>query len=223
MSIESVSVEIGPGRSLQVETGKVALLAGGSVTVRQGDTIVLVAACADEPRPGLDFFPLQVDYRERFSAAGRFPGGYFKREGRPTEKEILTGRMTDRPLRPLFPKGYINDVQIMAVLLSADGENDADVLSMLGASAALSLSDIPFPGPIGNLRVGRVDGAFVANPIHSDLAKSDLDLVYAGLPGKTIMIEGRSDEISEEALYWAAIEGMLRQISPPKEPGISQA
>jgi polyribonucleotide nucleotidyltransferase len=200
MSIERVTVDLGQGRTVEIETGKMALLAGGSVTVRQADTVVLVAACSAAPRPGLDFFPLQVDYREKFSAAGKLPGGYFKREGRPTEKEILTSRMTDRPLRPLFPPGYIDDVQIMSMLLSADGDTEADVLSILGASAALMVSDIPFGGPIGALRVGRVDGVFVANPTHAEMAKSDLDLVYAGTPGKTIMIEGCSREISEEAL-----------------------
>ena len=184
MSIERVTVDLGQGRTVEIETGKMALLAGGSVTVRQADTVVLVAACSAAPRPGLDFFPLQVDYREKFSAAGKLPGGYFKREGRPTEKEILTSRMTDRPLRPLFPQGYIDDVQIMSMLLSADGDTEADVLSILGASAALMVSDIPFGGPIGALRVGRVDGAFVANPTHAELAKSDLDLVYAGTPAR---------------------------------------
>jgi polyribonucleotide nucleotidyltransferase len=200
MSVERATVDIGQGRTVEIETGKLALLAGGSVTVRQGDTMVLVAACSAAPRPGLGFFPLQVDYRERFSAAGKMPGGYFKREGRPTEKEILTARMTDRPLRPLFPKGYIDDVQIISQLLSADGDTEADVLSMLGASAALMVSDIPFHGPVAALRVGRVNGAFVANPTHSQLAQSDIDLVYAGTPGKTIMIEGRAGEISEEDL-----------------------
>ncbi len=200
MSIEKVAVEIGAGRTVEIETGKLALLAGGSVTVRQGDTVLLVTACSAEPRAGLDFFPLQVDYRERFSAAGMFPGGYFKREGRPSEKEILTARMTDRPLRPLFPKGMRNDVQVMATLLSADGENEADVLCMLGASAALMVSDIAFNGPVGALRVGRVDGEFIANPTHSEMAKSDIDLVYAGVEGKVIMIEGQSNEISEEDL-----------------------
>ncbi len=200
MAIENVTCDLGGGRLLTIETGKLALLAGGSVTVQQGDTIVLVAACSAAPRPGLDFFPLQVDYRERFSAAGRMPGGYFKREGRPSEKEICTARMTDRPLRPLFPEGYIDDVQIMASLLSADTENEADVLSMVGASAALVLSDIPFAGPIGMIRVGRVDGTFIANPTHSEMANSDIDLIYAGLEGKTIMIEGQADEISEEVL-----------------------
>jgi len=200
MSVHSVRIDSCPGRPITIETGKLALQAGGSVTVRQGDTVVLVCACSADPRPGLDFFPLQVDYREKFSAAGKFPGGYFKREGRPTEKEVLTGRMTDRPLRPLFPKGFKNDVQIMAGLLSADGENEPDVLAMLGASAALVISDIPFDGPIGALRVGRVNGQFVANPPNTEEDESDLDLVYAGVEGKTIMIEGSAKELSEDDL-----------------------
>ena len=200
MATHSVDIDLGGGKTATIETGKMALLAGGSVTVRMGDTIVLVAACCGAPRPGIDFFPLQVDYREKFSAAGRFPGGFFKREGRPSEKEILTCRMTDRPLRPLFPKGFKEDTQIQALLLSADGENEADVLAMLGASAALVISDIPFLGPIGTLRVGRADGNFIANPTHEEMAESDLDLVYAGVEDKVIMIEGASDEVSEEVL-----------------------
>ena len=203
MNSTSVTVDLGNGRPLILETGKLARLAGGAVTLHAGDTSVLVTACSAAPRPGLDFFPLQVDYRERFSAAGKFPGGYFKREGRPTEKEILTSRMTDRPIRPLFPEGCINDVQIMATLLSADGENEADVLCILGASVALMVSDIPFNGPVGALRVGRVKGKFIANPTHSEMADSDIDLVYAGVAGKCIMIEGRSDEISEDELLAA--------------------
>jgi polyribonucleotide nucleotidyltransferase len=199
MAVETISIDLAD-RQVTIETGKIALLAGGSVTVTQGETVVLVCACSADPRPGLDFFPLQVDYREKFSAAGMMPGGYFKREGRPSEKEILTSRMTDRPLRPLFPAGFIDDVQIMALLLSADQENDSDVLSMLGASAALTISDIPFGGPIGALRVGRVDGKFIANPTHEEMANSDIDLVYAGIADKTIMIEGGGDEISEEDL-----------------------
>jgi polyribonucleotide nucleotidyltransferase len=200
MATHSVDIDLGGGKTATIETGKMALLAGGSVTVRMGDTIVLVAACCGAPRPGIDFFPLQVDYREKFSAAGRFPGGFFKREGRPSEKEILTCRMTDRPLRPLFPKGFKEDTQIQALLLSTDGENEADVLAMLGASAALVISDIPFLGPIGTLRVGRADGNFIANPTHEEMAESDLDLVYAGVEDKVIMIEGASDEVSEEVL-----------------------
>ncbi len=200
MSIETIQIDLGGNRQVTIETGKLALLAGGSVTVQQGDTVVLVCACSADPRPGLDFFPLQVDYRERFSAAGMFPGGYFKREGRPSEKEILTARMTDRPLRPLFPEGFIDDVQIMGQLLSADGQNEADVLSILGASVALMVSDIPFYGPVGALRVGRVNGEFIANPTHAEMADSDIDLVYAGIPGKAIMIEGKAKEVSEEDL-----------------------
>lgn len=219
MPTHSVTVDLG-NTSIQLETGKMALLAGGSATLRQGDTIVMAAACSSDPRPGLDFFPLQVDYREKFSAAGRLPGGYFKREGRPSEKEILTARMTDRPLRPLFPKGFIDDVQIQSLLLSTDGENEADVLSILGASVALTVSDIPFQGPIGALRVGRVAGQFLANPTHAERANSDLDLVYAGIEDKTIMIEGEAKEISEEVLRDAiafANEIVKRQIAAQRE------
>lgn len=197
---KQTTIELTPGREISVETGKLALQANGSVVVRQGDTMVLVTACCSSPRPGIDFFPLQVEYREKFSAAGMFPGGFFKREGRPSEKEVLTSRMTDRPLRTLFPKGFFNEVQVVCSLMSADGENEADVLAIFGASAALTLSDIPWNGPIGALRVGRVDGEFIANPTHSEMAMSDLDLVYAGLEGKTIMIEGQCEELSEEDL-----------------------
>lgn len=154
-------------------------------------------------KPGQDFFPLQVDYREKYSAAGRFPGGYIKREGRPSDKEILTCRMTDRPLRPLFPEGFFDEVQISGLLLSADGENEGDVLSILGASAALCLSDLPFMGPIGALRVGYIDGQFVANPTYTEMKKSSLELIYAGLPDKVIMIEGDAKELPESSLVAA--------------------
>ena len=220
MTIHTQKIQIPADREIEIETGKIALLAGGSVTVRQGDTIVLIAACSADPRPGLDFFPLQVDYREKFSAAGQMPGGYHKREARPSEKEILTCRMTDRPLRPLFPKGFIDDVQIQALLLSADGENEPDVLCMLGASAALMISDIPFGGPIGVVRVGRIDGTFIANPTQSEMLQSDLDIVYAGIEDKTIMIEGAADEISEETLKDALIfanDIAVKQIEAQKE------
>ncbi|MBR6374449.1 MAG: polyribonucleotide nucleotidyltransferase, partial [Victivallales bacterium] len=207
MSIENVKMDLGNGRELLVETGKMALLANGSVTVRQGDTIVLVAVCSAAPREGIDFFPLSVEYRERFAAAGKIPGGFFKREGRPTEKEILTARMTDRPIRPLFPEGFVNEVQVVSTVISCDGENEPDVLSILGASCAMSVSDIPFLAPVGALRVGRINGKFIANPTHAEMKQSDIDLVYAGVEGKTIMIEGRSSEISEEelrdAMYFA--------------------
>ena len=184
---------------LIIETGKLAKLADGSVTVRSGDSIILVTAVsATAVKEGQDFFPLTVDYREKAAAAGKFPGGYFKREGRPTEKETLTSRMTDRPLRPLFPKGYFYDTQIISILLSADGENDPDILSINGASAALCVSDIPFAGPIGAVRVGRIDGEFIANPTHTQRQSSDLDLVYVGNWDDVIMIEGAADEIPED-------------------------
>jgi polyribonucleotide nucleotidyltransferase len=197
--------ELDGGRQVEIATGKLAGLADGSVTVRQGDTIVLVAACGGPPRAGADFFPLQVDYREKFSAAGRIPGGYIKREGRPSDNEILVCRMTDRPIRPLFPKGYFNEVQIQALVLSADDENNPDVLAMVGASAALSISSLPFKGGLGALRVGMVNGEFVANPTHSQMKESSLELIYAGLPGNVIMIEGDADECSEETLRDALV------------------
>ena len=184
---------------LTIETGKLAKLADGSVTVRSGDTIILVAAVsASSIKEGQDFFPLTVDYREKAAAAGKFPGGYFKREGRPSEKETLTSRMTDRPLRPLFPRGYFYDTQVISVLLSADGENDPDILSINGASAALCVSDIPFAGPIGALRIGQVNGEFVVNPTHSERQHSKLDLVYVGTTNDVVMIEGAADELPEE-------------------------
>lgn len=207
MNIHTITAEVGTN-PMTIETGKLAKLADGAVTVRCGDTIILVTAVsATKVKPGQTWFPLSVEYKEKASAAGVFPGGYFKREGRPTEKEILTCRMTDRPLRPLFPKGYFYDTQIIAILLSADGENDADILSMNGASAALCLSDIPFAGPIGAVRVGRVDGQFVINPTHDQRENSDLDLVYVGNKTDVIMIEGQADELPEEefikALHFA--------------------
>src|ERR1700731_508655 len=183
---------------LTISTGKLAKLADGAVTVRSGETIILVAAVsATTLKEGQDFFPLTVDYREKAAAAGKFPGGYFKREGRPSEKETLTSRMTDRPLRPLFPQGYFYDTQIISILLSADGENDPDILAINGASAALSVSDIPFAGPIGAVRVGRVNGQFVANPTHTEREESDLDLVYVGTENDIIMIEGAGNEVPE--------------------------
>jgi polyribonucleotide nucleotidyltransferase len=176
-----------------------ARLADGAVTVRLGDTVVIVTAVSSTNlKDGQDFFPLSVEYKEKASAAGRFPGGYFKREGRPTEKEILTCRMTDRPLRPLFPKGYFYDTQIVALLLSADGENDSDVLAMNGASAAVYLSDLPMAKPFGAVRVGRIGGEFIANPTHEQRADSDLDLIYVGSEDEVIMIEGDAFEVPDE-------------------------
>src|SRR6476660_1296138 len=185
-------------KQIIIDTGKLAKQADGAVTVQLGETIVLVASvAATKAKEGQDFFPLTVDYREKAAAAGKFPGGYFKREGRPTEKEILTCRLTDRPIRPLFPKGYFYDTQVISILLSADGENDPDILSINGASAALCVSDIPFKGPIGAVRVGRVNGQFVANPSHAEREQSDLDLVYVGTENDVIMIEGAADEVPE--------------------------
>jgi len=192
-----VTAQIG-ANSISIETGKIAKLADGSVVVSCGETIVMASAVsATTIKEGQDFFPLTVDYREKAAAAGKFPGGYFKREGRPTEKETLTSRMTDRPLRPLFPQGYFYDTQVISLLLSADGENDPDILSMNGASAALTVSDIPFKGPIGAVRVGRVNGEFVANPTHTDRLQSDLDLIYVGTENDVIMIEGAANELPE--------------------------
>jgi polyribonucleotide nucleotidyltransferase len=192
-----VSKTIGAA-DLTIETGKLAKLADGAVTVRSGETIILVAAVSEtRVKEGQDFFPLTVDYREKAAAAGKFPGGYFKREGRPSEKETLTSRMTDRPLRPLFPKGYLYDTQVISVLLSADGENDPDILSINGASAALAVSDIPFAGPIGAVRVGRVKGEFVVNPTHTQRQNSDLDLIYVGNWEDVVMIEGSANELPE--------------------------
>jgi polyribonucleotide nucleotidyltransferase len=200
-----VTAQIG-AHSISIETGKIAKLADGSVIVSCGETIVLASAVsATIIKEGQDFFPLTVDYREKAAAAGKFPGGYFKREGRPTEKETLTSRMTDRPLRPLFPQGYFYDTQVISILLSADGENDPDILSMNGASAALTVSDIPFKGPIGAVRVGRVNGEFVANPTHTERLQSDLDLIYVGTENDVIMIEGAANELPE-AEFLKALE-----------------
>jgi polyribonucleotide nucleotidyltransferase len=185
-------------KQIIIETGKLAKQADGAVTIQLGETIILVAAvAATKAKQGQDFFPLTVDYREKAAAAGKFPGGYFKREGRPTEKEILTSRLTDRPIRPLFPKGWYNEVQVQTVVLSADGENDPDILSIIGASASLMVSDIPWEGPLGAVRVARVGGKFVANPTHAEMAESDLDLVYVGNDKDVVMYEGSAKEITE--------------------------
>ena len=219
MAIHTQKIQLGAG-TLEIETGKFAKLADGAVTVRLGDTIVLVTAVsATKVKDGQDFFPLSVEYKEKASAAGRFPGGYFKREGRPTEKEILTCRMTDRPLRPLFPKGYYYDTQVVAILLSADGENDPDICAMNGASAALCVSDIPFAGPVGAVRIGRINGEFIINPTQSQRLESDLDLVYVGNKTDVIMIEGAANELPEaefvKALHFA--QGEVTKIVAAQE------
>ena len=200
---ERVSRKIGSS-DIIIETGKLAKLADGAVVVQSGETILLVTAVAAvEPRVGGDFLPLTVEYKEKAAAVGKIPGGYFRREGRPTEKEILTCRLTDRPLRPLFPKGFFCDVQVVATLLSADGENDSDILALNGASAALTISDIPWNGPIGAVRVGLVNDQFVANPTHTVRADSLLDLVYVGTDHEILMIEGSAQELSEDRFFQA--------------------
>ncbi len=194
---QKVTAQIGANH-ISIETGKIAKLADGAVVVSCGDTIVMASAVsATIIKEGQDYFPLTVDYREKAAAVGKFPGGYFKREGRPSEKETLTSRMIDRPLRPLFPQGYFYDTQVISLLLSADGENDPDILAINGASAALCVSDIPFAGPIGAVRIGRVNGQFVANPTHTEREQSDLDLVYVGTENDVLMIEGAANEIPE--------------------------
>ncbi|MFH1969567.1 MAG: polyribonucleotide nucleotidyltransferase [Verrucomicrobiota bacterium] len=198
-------VEVSVGNKLmRIETDLLAQQAQGAVTVQSGETILFSAVtAADAPRAGIDYFPLQVEYREKYYAAGKFPGGFFKREARPSEKEVLTARLTDRPIRALFQKGFRNEVQINNMLLSADGETDADILSIVASSAALTLSDLPFYGPIAGVRVGRVAGAWVLNPTHSERSHSDLDLIYACTRDLPIMIEGDAREISEADLLAA--------------------
>ena len=191
---------------IQISSGTLAGLAGGAVTISQGETSLFVSATAAATlRPGQDFFPLTVDYREKFTAAGRFPGGYFKREGRPSEKEILTSRLCDRPLRPLFPKGFLNEVQVIGYLLSTDQINEADVLMVNGASAALMISDIPWDGPVGCVRLGEIDGEFVVNPTNEQMYDSTLDLIYVGSEKEMMMIEGSADQIPEDR-FVAALE-----------------
>jgi len=193
-----VNVAVGD-KEITIGSGNIAKQADGTVTVQMGETIVMTAVVADtKTRDGQDWFPLQVDYRERASACGQIPGNYFRREGRPSDKEILTCRLTDRPIRPLFTKGWFNECQVYGLLLSADGENEPDVLSILGASAALMVSDIPWAGPLGAVRVGRVDGKFVANPTHEEQAESDLDLLYVGNETDVVMYEGCADQITDE-------------------------
>src|SRR5262245_32902530 len=205
----SVQTQIN-GSSLSIETGKVAKQADGAVVVRMGGTMVLsTVVAARSPMEGRDrdFLPLTVEYRERAYAGGRIPGGFFKREGRPDEKETLTCRQIDRPLRPLFPKGFRNELQIINLVLSADNENDPDVLALVGSSAAVALSGIPFMGPIGAVRVALVDGQLVANPTYKQLGASTLELVIAGTEDAILMVESGGREISEEQMLEALAFG----------------
>ncbi|HZZ19452.1 MAG TPA: polyribonucleotide nucleotidyltransferase [Opitutaceae bacterium] len=199
---------------IKFSTGSLAALANGAVNVTVGETNVFVAATvASTTKPGQDWFPLTVDYREKYAAAGRFPGGYFKREGRPSEKEILTSRLCDRPCRPLFPEGFLNEVQIVGLLLSADQKNESDIAMVNGASAALAISDIPWNGPIAASRIGLIDGKFVANPTIEQMFSSSLDLIYVGNEKDMLMIEGSADQIPEEQ-FIEALEFAHNAIQP---------
>src|SRR5271167_587741 len=196
------------GRKLVLETGRVARQADGAIVATYGETVVLATAVGDtSPKPGIDFFPLTVNYQEKYFAAGKIPGGYFKREGRPTEREVLTSRLIDRPIRPLFAEGFRNETQVICTVLSHDLENDPDVVAMVGASAALTISGIPFMGPIAAARVGYVDGKYLLNPVTEDLEKSTLELVVAGTVEGVLMVESEASELSEEIMLGAVTFG----------------
>src|SRR3954462_2092146 len=203
VNLQKREIQIG-SRRISIETGKLAKQADGSVVVRSGDTVVLVTAChAASPREGIDFLPLTVDYREYTYASGRIPGGFLKREGQPPEKEVLTSRLIDRPIRPLFASGWNYETQIIALLLSADQENDADVLAITGASAALALSEIPFAKTIAGVRIGLVDGQYLVNPTFQQRKESKLDLVVAGTADGLVMVEAGAKEVTEEQVVEA--------------------
>ena len=218
-------------RSISIETGKLAKQADGSVIVRSGDTMVIVTAChAATPRVGIDFLPLTVDYREYTYASGRIPGGFFKREGKPAEKEVLTSRLIDRPIRPLFPSGWRYETQIVSLLISADTENDSDVLAITGASAALALSSIPFQKTIAGVRVGLIDGQFIVNPTFTERKQSKIDLVVAGSADAIMMVEAGAKEATEEEMIGAldtahraikdivaAIDSLAKDAGKPKK------
>ncbi len=195
---EIVTVDVG-GRTMTLETGRLAKQASGAAVVTYGETVVLVTAVTAKPREGIDFFPLTVDFVEKTSAAGKIPGGFFKREGRLADREILVSRFIDRAIRPLFPDGYRDETQITATVLSADGEHQPDLPAFLGASAALTLSEIPFLGPISAVRIGRFSGKLVVNPLHSELKESDLELVVAGSRQALVMVEGSAQEVPERS------------------------
>lgn len=196
------------GKKLSIETGTLAKQASGSALVTCGDTVVLVTAVANkEPRKGIDFFPLTVNYQEKTYAAGKIPGGFFKREARPSDKETLTSRLIDRPLRPLFAEGFLNETQVIATVISVEPDVDPDMVAMLGASAALEVSNIPFLGPIAGVRVGRVDGKFIINPDRENLEKSDIDLIVAGSREAVMMVEGGGKIVADEDMLEAVFFG----------------
>ncbi len=213
MQNKSLKIKFGKN-DLIIETGKLAKQANGSVTVTYGATVILVTACMSSSiREGQDFFPLTVEYQEKTYAAGRIPGGFFKREGRPSENEILGSRLIDRPIRPLFPEGFLNDVQVMAMVLSSDGESDPTVLALIGASAALSISDIPFSGPIASCRVARINNEFVLNPSYAEIESADLEVVVAGNKNGVVMLESKAKEVSEED-YFSAVKFGMDSLKP---------
>lgn len=213
MDIHQVKLKIGE-KELVITTGEVARQANGAVIVQYGETVVLVTAVmSKEPKEDVDFFPLTVEYQERTYAAGKIPGGFFKREGRPTEKEILTARLTDRPVRPLFPQGLRNEVQIISIVLSSDGEYDPDILSIIGASSALHISDIPFNGPVGAVKLGYINGKYVLNPTYKQLEESIFNLVVAGTKAGIIMIETEAREVPED-IYLSALEFGYKSLIP---------
>src|SRR5947209_5041816 len=196
---QTVAIELSGGKQITFETGKLAKQAHGSTVVRQGDNVILATAVANaEPREGIDFFPLTVDYREYTYAGGRIPGGFIKREGRPSEREILTARQIDRPIRPLFPENFKNETQVIALVLSADTENDPDVCAINGASCALALSDIPFGGPVGAVRIGLVNGNMVVNPSYDEMRESQLNIMVVGTKDGIVMIESGAKEVTED-------------------------
>ena len=203
---QTFETQIG-GRTLTIETGKLARLAGGAVTVRYGDTYILGTANRSDPRPGLDFFPLTVEFEERMYAAGKIPGGFIKREARASEAATLAARLTDRPIRPLFPEGYKDDIQLVITVLSTDQENEPDVLGTVAASAALTISEIPFAGPVGAVRIGRIGGEFVVNPTFSELADSELDLIVSGTRDAIMMVEAGAKLLPEDVMAEAILFG----------------
>src|SRR5215510_3791700 len=214
VNLQKREIQIG-SRRISIETGKLAKQADGSVLVQSGDTVVLVTAChAANAREGIDFLPLTVDYREYTYASGRIPGGFFKREGKPPEKEILTSRLIDRPIRPLFPSGWRYETQIIAMLLSADTDNDADVLAITGASAALAISEIPFEKTVAGVRVGLVNNQFVVNPTYAERKDSLLDLVVAGTKDGIVMVEAGAKQVTEAQVVGAleAAHAAIKQI-----------
>src|SRR6201999_2360493 len=205
--MKKVDIEWG-GKTLTLETGRVARQADGAVLATYGETVVLCAVTAAKSvKEGQDFFPLTVHYQEKFSAAGRIPGGFFKRERGATEKETLTSRLIDRPIRPLFPEGFYNEINVIAQVLSYDGENEPDILAIVAASAALTIAGVPFMGPIGSARVGYIDGEYVLNPFIDDMPSSKLDLVVAGTMDAVLMVESEAQELSEQVMLGAVMFG----------------